>query len=202
MTHLWHFSCTIAKERRKNGTKTIMEQFMFNEQKAVAVVLLVVNEFKKIDRHKLAKILYFADEKHLSRYGRTITTDSYNALPNGPVPTIIYDCIKGVNCTHNFYEYRGFEGKISVSGKYIEPLDIADLDQLSETDIECLFESIAENSGLSFGELTKKSHGQAWHSVGKNQRISFVEMAKEANTPDDIMELVRMNLEIEEFLTL
>ena len=177
-----------------------MEQFTFNEQKAIAVVLLVVNELKKIDRHKLAKILYFADEKHLSRYGRTITTDSYHALPNGPVPTIIYDCVKGVNKPHDFYKYRGFEGKITVKGRYIEPLEMADLDQLSETDIECLYESIAENSGLSFGELTRKSHGQAWQNVGSNQRISFMEMAREANTPDDIMELVRMNLEIEEFL--
>ena len=180
-----------------------MEQFTFNEQKAVAVVLLVVNELKKIDKHKLAKILYFADEKHLSRYGRTITTDSYNALRNGPVPTIIYDCIKGVNnCTHVYYKYRGFEGKISVKGLYITPLEEADRDQLSETDIECLNESIAENSGLSFDELTEKSHGLAWRSVGENKPISFMEMAKEADTPEDIMELIRMNLEIEEFLTI
>jgi hypothetical protein len=178
-----------------------MGQFAFNEPKAVSAVLLVVNELKRIGKHKLAKILFFADEKHLARYGRTVTSDFYCAMPNGPVPSNIYDSVKGVNSHHRFYKYRGFEGKIKVDGIYIEALIQPDMDQLSETDIECLFDSIHENANLIFRQLTDKSHGLAYNSVPLNHQIPFIEMAKEASAPEDIMELVIMNIEAEELLS-
>ncbi len=179
-----------------------MEQFTYEEPKAVAAVLLVVNELTKVDKHKLTKILFFADQKHLSRYGRTVTSDSYCKMENGPVPSNIYGSVKGIVKNHPFNKYHGFEGKIEVTGNDITALEGPDIDQLSATDITCLLESIKENSGLNFKKLTDKSYGPAWQSVPLNQTIPFTEMAKEAGAPDYIMELVRMNLEAEELLSL
>lgn len=179
-----------------------MDKFTYNEQKAVASVLLVVNELSCVDRHKIAKILFFADQKHLARYGRTITTDFYCALEAGPVPSNIYDAIKVVAHEHNFYNHQGLEGKIEVRGREITPLAKPDIDQLSISDIECLIESINENSKLTYEQLIDKSHGSAWRSVTDNQIIPFTEIAKEASAPDEILELIIMNLQAEELLSL
>ena len=39
-------------------------------------------------------VLLFADKKHLERYGRFITGDTYSAMENGPVPSFAYDVVK------------------------------------------------------------------------------------------------------------
>ncbi|MCL6103691.1 MAG: Panacea domain-containing protein, partial [Bacteroidetes bacterium] len=168
--------------------------------KAVAAVLLVVNELTKVDKHKLAKILFFADQKHLARYGRPITSDSYCKMVNGPVPSKIYDAVKGVVNPTKFLSNRELIGKVSVNCNDISPIEKPDMDQLSETDIECLHESISENAPLSFGQLTEKSHGPAWDSARKNGPILFTEIAKEGNASEFVMELIKMNLEAEELL--
>lgn len=177
-----------------------MERFTYNEPKAVAAVLFVVNETSKIDKHKLAKILFFADQKHLSRYGRTITSDFYCAMANGPVPSHIYDSIKGVS-NHQYRYPQGLEGKIKVNVNEITALITPDIDQLSKTDIACLIESIEENKNLKFRQLVNKSHGQAWSSVLVNHSIPFTQIAMEASAPEDILELIKMNLDAEELLS-
>ena len=179
-----------------------MERFTYNEQKAVAAVLLVVNALSSIDRHKLAKILFFADQKHLATYGRTVTSDFYCAMEAGPVPSHIYDSIKHIAKERNFCIDNGLEGKIEVNGWNITPLEKTDIDQLSCSDVECLFESINENSKLTFGELVDKSHGTAWKSVSENQPIPFTQIAIEASAPEEIMELIKMNIEAEELLSI
>jgi Protein of unknown function (DUF4065) len=40
--------------------------------------------------------MYFADHKHLSRYGSAITDDTYIAMANGPVPSMAYDILKSL----------------------------------------------------------------------------------------------------------
>ncbi len=179
-----------------------MDKFTYNEQKAVAAVMLVVNELSSVDRHKLAKILFFADQKHLARYGRTITSDTYCAMEAGPVPSHIYDSIKTVAKEHHLHSHVGLEGKIEVNKRMITPLAKADIDQLSCSDFECLIESINENSGLTFGQLIDKSHGPAWESVAENQQIPFIEIAKEASASDEILEIIEMNLQAETLLSL
>lgn len=62
--------------------------------KLKAVVLYVINKCQTIDYFHLFKIIYFADKAHFARYGRRIIKDTYYALPNGPVPTKLYDIIK------------------------------------------------------------------------------------------------------------
>ena len=49
--------------------------FDIDKSKAINSILFVLNELgdKKSDAHKVFKILYFADQKHLVTYGRPIT---------------------------------------------------------------------------------------------------------------------------------
>jgi uncharacterized phage-associated protein len=43
----------------------------------------------------LSKVMFFADRSHLRQYGRPVTGDLYIAMANGPVPSRIYDMVKG-----------------------------------------------------------------------------------------------------------
>lgn len=77
-----------------------MLYFKFNEEKALSAILYITKKLMeggiKVGLHKVFKIFYFADQKHLSRYGRPITGDHYIAMEHGPVPSRIYDMVKTV----------------------------------------------------------------------------------------------------------
>lgn len=129
-------------------------------------LLYILNKFegRKTDSHQLFKILYFAEQKHLSIYGKSITSDKYVAMKFGPVPSSGFDI---VNCTKgNGDSYSNSINQASnfliVEGFNITALAEADLEWLSETEIFCLDESYNENKDLDFTQLTNKSHDSAW----------------------------------------
>lgn len=70
------------------------------EEKIEGTIHLLLYILQKLggrsDIHKLFKILYFAEQKHLVRYGTAISQDHYHAMKNGPVPSIAYDIYKSV----------------------------------------------------------------------------------------------------------
>ena len=163
-----------------------MIQYKFDRSKAIASILYVVNALTKVDFHKLSKILYFAERKHLARYGRTITGDWYVAMKNGPVPSNIYDYLKIVKGETGFRD-EYLKKCLEIEGPYnIKAKQEADLDEFSESDLECLNESIEENKNLSFVELTYKSHDKAWKNAPQDDRIDFIDIAK-AEGADKVM---------------
>ena len=71
-------------------------KYKFDIDKSITLLKVILSNFKDgvCDFHKLFKILYFAEQKHLLQYGRTITGDRYIAMKDGPVPSNIYDLLK------------------------------------------------------------------------------------------------------------
>lgn len=70
---------------------------LFNLDKAINSIIYIIQKLgSKMDMHKLYKILYFADQKHLSDYGRSITGDVYIAMQYGPVPSSVDDILKAL----------------------------------------------------------------------------------------------------------
>jgi uncharacterized phage-associated protein len=155
-------------------------------------ILLILNRLGgKSDFLKVFKILYFAEMKHLSKYGRMFTENTYKALPNGPVPDYAYDalrCLRGDKAFSDFEDKKIFTENLEVSNNYyIASLTSEDLDELSISEIKCLDESINENKDLSFNQLSAKSHGSAWSSSSLCE-IPLEEIAKEANMNEDMIE--------------
>jgi uncharacterized phage-associated protein len=170
-------------------------------------ILLILNRLGgQSDFLKIFKILYFAEMKHLSRYGRMFTENTYNALPNGPVPDYAYEALKSLRGDEeslNFEDKEVFLQNFRVfNNHYIKSLASEDLDELSLSEIKCLDESINENKNLTFSQLSVKSHGSAWSSTpGYFFEIPLEEIAKEAEMNKDMIDyaLEQKSLKIASF---
>lgn len=147
------------------------------------------------DKYSLLKILYFAEQNHLSKYGRPITGDNIIAMDFGPVPSISYDEIKYSKINPQFFEIT--------QENIVKAKQIADKDLLSETDVECLDEAIEENKHLSFGDLKAKSHDAAYNwtleHLGKNSTIPYLEIAKVKGASVEMLEYIKLTSETSNF---
>ena len=161
-----------------------------------AIILYVLHEVpgKCLGKHELFKILYFASQKRLVRYGYAMITDFY-ALKYGPVPSELYDYLKGGN--------NAIMSSVNIDENILSPVEEPDMEELSRSDVECLDESIGENYGLTFYELLSKSHDSAWNkawikTVGKRgAMINIIDIARAANADEKTIEYIQEELELE-----
>lgn len=147
-------------------------RYKFDAQKAVEVLLYIAQ--KSPDVYHALKVLYFADKDHLAKYGRLICGDKYIAMKHGPVPSGAYDLIKFVRGDFYWWIDNSIDEAFTVDNNTIKPLREPNLDLLSETDIECLDESIERISPLPFPVLKRLSHqDEAFKQSDENDTISL-----------------------------
>lgn len=60
--------------------------FNFEVDKFVHAAAFLTESCPGVTKMKLAKLLYFADKKHLVEYGRPVTGDRYTKMELGPAP--------------------------------------------------------------------------------------------------------------------
>jgi uncharacterized phage-associated protein len=167
-------------------------QMEFNESKTVNAVLYIVNRLKRKDFHKIFKILYFSDRKHLHEYGRTITGDLYIAMSDGPVPSNLYDIFKSVRGDGYFKDNGKFGVYFSVIGSdLIKANKEPDLRKLSQTDLSCIEHSLQVYGDMSWDEIREKSHDYAWRSTSINRSIRFEDIIRETGSDDEYVEYIR-----------
>jgi hypothetical protein len=166
-------------------------KFNFNINKSISAIGFILSKLNgKTDFHKIFKIMYFADQKHLVDYARPITGDYFIAMENGPVPSTIYDSFKSIR-HNNSLETNIFNEFFSVEDKYYVSLKgTTDNSYLSKSDIECLEASILENKDLNFKQLTKKSHDVAYSSCDQNNEIDFLTMAKAGGANEIVLNYI------------
>lgn len=176
----------------------------FDKQKLTELVLYVLNKTGGLGYYHVFKILYFANAKLLATYGVRLTTDRFCALPDGPVPTMLYDCIKGGNeCDAelrsmiNAAVARGYDDAAYMLCPKREP----DMDYFSKADLQVLDESINENASLGYGQLREKSHGSAWQLAfthGKGVKVmDEADIARDAMASEDMVEYVSQNVALQ-----
>lgn len=175
----------------------------FEKQKLTEIVLYILNKTKGLDYYRVFKIIYFANIAHLAKYGFSMVSDEFCALPNGPVPSLLYDCIKdSAFCDKELKNmlYSNISKGTDDANYMLDAKRPADLEYLSKADIEALDNSIAENANLSFGCLRAKSHGKEWHRAFNRQGrkiMDVVGMAEDAMASDDMIEYIKENLAID-----
>jgi uncharacterized phage-associated protein len=164
-------------------------RFNFDESKAVETLVYVASAWPKITPFYLSKVLFVADCDHLREFGRPVTGDAYIAMANGPVPSRIYDIIKGD--LDFFGAPAAITEALAINRKaayhQIRAKRKPNTDLLSETDIAALNKAIEFCRGKSFADLSNLTHQEpAWYNAAAN-----AEMDLELLVPEDMREEVR-----------
>lgn len=175
-----------------------MVKDVFNIEKAKAAILFITQKVGETDLLKIFKILYFAEQKHLAKYGSLIIADRYIAMKNGPVPSKIYDFFKGlrgdgyvISEAENFYKAFEITNNYIVTGKE-EP----NFDYLSKSNIVCIEDAIRENHSLTFRQLSDKSHDDAWKNAYQDDDMNYIEIAKAGGANEEMIKYINEYFEI------
>lgn len=175
----------------------MVNKFDSSRTKTINSLLFVLDLLGgRCDFHKIFKILYFADQKHLTLYGMPITGDTYIAMKDGPVPSESYDIFKMIRDGSSFIRLsEDYSDSFEIEGKFVAVAKKKpDTEELSETEIECLNESIEENKALNFGDLSSKSHSTAWGNAINNE-MDVIDIANEAGANEEMIRYIYLNLE-------
>ncbi|WP_407538927.1 Panacea domain-containing protein [Deinococcus radiomollis] len=170
--------------------------FNFDQDAALAAVLYVVKRVQGVTKHKLSKILYFADKAHLERYGRLITGDQYVAMDNGPVPGRVYDMVNQADPRRSSASLFADPIQEALSIKWyannrpiISSLKEPDLDALSESDLLCLDQAIKDYGHVArHKDLSDLSHDAAWTATERNQRMRIEAIISTFEEPELLLE--------------
>lgn len=165
-------------------------QFKPNFKKSLEAVVYVVNKVKDIDVYHLVKVIFHADLTSINTYGAPITGDTYLAMPYGTVPSMIYnDMVQQKSFL--LLDILGLETlPIRREGRIMRASRPYDADHLSETDMECLNQGIAEYAYLSFEEAKEKNHTlQAWkkaYSKRPNEPIDWYDLIEDPQIREEL----------------
>ena len=179
----------------------------YDSKKLTELVLFILGKTGGVDFYHAFKILYFAEMKHLAKWGSGIVPDEFCALKYGPVPTQLYDAVKELIhprmiLSEELSEVIQFAGEDAPN--VLLPKREANLKYLSKSEIEALEQSIEENESLTFGQLMRKSHDEAWEEANRRTNgtnvISPVSMARVLNADDAMLEYIEEQMQIESAL--
>jgi uncharacterized phage-associated protein len=163
--------------------REMMLRFQFDEKKGVEAMTYIASRWPDVTAFFAAKILFFAEKYHLNRYARPIVADTFIAMPNGPVPSTIYDFIKGR--LHNAGDPEAVIKAFSVAQApwpRVNALRDADTSVLSQSDVECLDEAIQFCKRRNFGTLSTLTHQErSWLEAPANGAMDYEAMIDDDN---------------------
>lgn len=131
--------------------------------------------------HKVMKLMYFADRKHLVDYGSPITGDTYQKMKYGPVPSFAN------NVANDKIIDR--QGIINKDNYVLETTITPDMDDLSISEVKCLDYSLENFSKYNFKELTDLSHDHAWNS--SDWDIDYLLIAEEGGADKNMLKYIQ-----------
>lgn len=153
-----------------------MIRFRVNWNKCIEAVDLLARHQDEITQYYVGKVCYFADKEHLLDYGRPITGDRYIAMEHGPVPSAVYDLLKGnsglpdevMKAFSKRIRLRSKQNMIQVSSRRKNHFE-----NLSETDQEYLLAALKLYGNMSFAELRELTHKEtAWSRAWEKEGIA------------------------------
>lgn len=170
--------------------------FNINYEKALEVVLWILDKRDGVNIYNLLKILFHAESLSVNKIGRPITGDNYIAMNFGTVPDVIY---KGLICKDPIYleSFNLTEVPFTTENKYfLYPTRKADEDYLSESDKIFLEEGMKEYIDLSFEEVKNKNHSNvAWQKTyydkSPNTVIDWYDIITDPQVREDLLGVSR-----------
>ena len=176
--------------------------------KIKATLLYILKNFPNgVDFIKLFKILYFAQQDHLVKYGRGIVNENFYALKHGPVPSYSYKALQfasGKKIIGDFDEFLiGIEVKDDLVFSKIQP----DLDELSGTDMKFLDASLNKHKDTKPYDLSELSHDDAWEKACERVEddpekniMTIIDIARAGGATEKMIYYIRENQLIKKYL--
>lgn len=137
-----------------------------NKNKILGAITTVIaaaeRQGHRLTQYDILKTMFLADRSHLNEYGRPITYDNYVAMTHCPVPSAVYDFLKGNEIAlkeHSIAEVPWQKAPVG-EGKfrYYSAQTEEFRDYLSESDLEALLSSLSIVKKLGFGQVRKLTH--------------------------------------------
>lgn len=158
-------------------------RFQFDERKGTEALAFIAEHWPDVTAFFASKVLFFAEKEHLNTYGRPIVADTFIAMPAGPVPSTIYDFI------------RGRLGQSGDPDGFRDAIDLAEYPTirakrkynasiLSDSDLEALESAIAFCKPKTFSYLSQLTHQEkSWLDAPTNGPMDY-ENFIDANNPN------------------
>ncbi len=130
-------------------------------EKALNVLLYVAGKLRrKGNLYWILKAIYFADKKHLQRYGRQIFQQDHMKLDWGNVPTYTYDIVSHVRGTKlQPHMPKNVKNRIKVDEtNTVTPIEKPEMRYFSASELKCLNSAIDAVKSLDFEQLKNFSH--------------------------------------------
>ncbi len=167
--------------------------------KIKAVILYIIQNFPSgIDYIKLFKILYFAQQDHLVRYGKVLVDESFRAIKHGPVPTYTYKALQIAEGKELDGDFKDFLCGITVKDKIVHASIHPDMDYISVADKKCLDISIEKHRNADSYDLSDMSHDSAWKEASARSKddpqknfMTIIDIARAGNAPETMVDYIR-----------
>lgn len=167
--------------------------------KIKAVILYIMQSFPDgVDYIKLFKILYFAQQDHLVRYGKVLVDESFRAVKHGPVPTYTYKALQIAEGKKMEGDFTGFLEGIEVLDKKVCTTLAPDMDYVSGANRKCLDASIEKYKDTDPYDLSGMSHDSAWKEANARIKddpqknfITIIDMARAGKATETMIDYIR-----------
>lgn len=160
-------------------------RYRVNSQKAIEAILFLAKKKQGIDIYQIGKVLFYAEKKHLNQYARPIIGDIYKSGDDGPFPSTVRNLIHREEPFLNLEVIQQLDQALDkYKTKYPtpKPLRNPDMNYFSETDIQCLRESLEEYGDMTFDELKALTHQEkCYYGTDPNKNISYELMIDDNN---------------------
>lgn len=160
-----------------------MLRFQFDEKKGVEALAYIARSWPNVTAFFAAKILFFAEKNHLNRYCRPIVGDTFIAMPNGPVPSTLYDFIKGK--LDQAGDPEAFMAALEIDRDpypRVKARRAPDMAALAPSDLECIDEAIVLCKKYNFSSLSGLTHMEkAWLKAPVNGPMDYENMIEGEN---------------------
>lgn len=177
--------------------------------KIKAVILYIMQGFPSgVDYIKLFKILYFAQQDHLVRYGKVLVDESFRAVKHGPVPTYTYKALQIAEGKPLDGDFEGFLSGLEVHSKKVFASAAPDMDYISGADRECLDSAIEKYRNLNPYDLSDLSHDSAWKAANHRMKddpqknfMTIIDIARAGKASEAMVDYIREKQLVREALS-
>lgn len=167
--------------------------------KIKTVLLYIMQSFPQgIESIKLFKILYFAQQDYLVKYGKVLIEDSFMESKYSPVPTYIYKALQIADGKLMKEDFNDFLVGIEVHDKKVYTSAKPDMDYISGADKRCLDAAITKYKDTDPYDLSELTHDSTWkeampHIKDEPQKklITVIDMARTGKASKEMIDYIR-----------